>query len=91
MMVEVFLVEDWAIAGFYLAIAPTSTYIKEGDLVLMEGEGQGFRRASCDSVLMSEDGADFKMLKMLAKDKVLKAIGKYRLKEFDWEEVEENE
>ena len=90
-MVEVFLVEDWAINGFYLAIAPISTYIKEGDLVLMEGEGQGFRRASCDSIPLDENGADFKMLKMLAKDNVLKAIGKYRLKEFDWEEGKEDE
>jgi hypothetical protein len=86
MYVEVFLVEVENDDRPMLAVAPAFSIIKEGDLVVLEGEGQAFRRAITDSITIDESSAEYRLLeKATSRGKAFKVYGKYRMTEMDWE------
>lgn len=87
-MVEMFVVEGLAGYSPRLAIAPFCEVIKEGDLVVMEGEGQRFRHALTDSITIHAENEFFDLIRKLTGKDVMRSYGKYRLNEFDWEEGE---
>lgn len=89
-MVEMFVVEGLDGNSPRLAIAPYCEDIKCGDLVVMVGEGQKFRHALTDSITVPQESAFIDMIEKLTGRDVMRAYGKYRFKEYEWE-VEENE
>ena len=91
-MVEMFVVEGLPEKELgcspRVAVAPLCEEIKTGDLVIIEGEGQRFRRALTDSITIAKENDIIYMIKTLTGKDVMRAYGKYRLKEFNWEEGE---
>lgn len=87
--VDAFLVDAPEWGGYRLAVAPHCSVIKEGDLVMMEGDIYP-KKALCDSVSVEEKGEEIRLLKKMSHGGVLKAVGRYHYKEYEWE-VNEDE